>query len=512
MQADFEQYADEVRRGLTEDGTFATFATFADEKTEWETPIPFATITTPPFPLDCLPESMAAFVKALSDNTQTPEEMAGVLALGVLATAFQSKYIVQITPDWKEPLCLYCVAVAPPGERKSAVISALTKPIRDYEAERRESERIEIARNRAEKTLLEKKLEAAKALAVKGKGDEQDVLDLAEQLETFKEMHEFRLLVDDTTPEKLVDLLDTQNGSISIASAEGGLFDTLSGRYEKNSNLDVYLKGHSGDPISIDRVSRKANYVSNPHLTMILTIQPEVLQGLIGNASFRGRGLCGRFLYAMCNSKIGHREVSPPPIPDEVKFKYMTFIDSALSKPFSGVIHLSPEADGIRKIFQAQVEVKLGDEWEYLRDWAGKLVGATIRIAALIHAAEVKGDPTEIPVSLDVMGKAIAIARCLSSHAEACYQVMGADKAQEDAKYLLRKIEKNGQDEISKRDLFNICKGRFKRVELMVPALQVLSDMGYLKEVEQKTKGRPTRKIVVNPLSKSGQAREKFKA
>ncbi len=211
----------------------------------------------------------------------------------------------------------------------------------------------------------------------------------------------------------------------------------------------------------------------------------------------------------MCNSKIGCREVSPPPIPDEVKFKYMTFIDSALSKPLSGVIHLSLEADDIRKIFQAQVEVKLGDEWDYLRDWAGKLVGATLRIAALIHASEVQGDPTATPISIDVMARAIAIARCLSAHAEVCYQIMGADKAQEDAKNLLKKIEKPGQDEISKRDLFNICKGRFKRVELMVPALQVLSDMGYLKEVEQKTKGRPTSKIVINPLSKSEHAHEK---
>ncbi len=196
MRADFEQYADEIRRGLTEDGSFAPGVP------DWETPVPFAKTDTPPFPLECLPEAVAGFVKALSDNTQTSEEMAGILALGVLANAFQSKYTVQVTPDWSEPLCLYCVAVAPPGERKSAVISALTKPIREYEAERRESERIEVARNRAEKTLLEKKLEAAKAAAVKGKGNEQDVLDLAEQLETFQEMHEFRLLVDDTTPEK----------------------------------------------------------------------------------------------------------------------------------------------------------------------------------------------------------------------------------------------------------------------------------------------------------------------
>ncbi len=66
-------------------------------------------------------------------------------------------------------------STVPSGLPAGAVMSALTKPIRDYEAERRENEHVEAARNRAEKTLLEKKLEAAKAAAVKVKGDEQDV-------------------------------------------------------------------------------------------------------------------------------------------------------------------------------------------------------------------------------------------------------------------------------------------------------------------------------------------------
>ena len=101
-------------------------------------PIPFNETDTPPFPTEDLPGPLAAFVECLAESTQTPEEMAGILSLGVLATAFQSKFTVEITPDWREPLCLYCVAVAPPGERKSAVISALTKPIYEFEAEQRE--------------------------------------------------------------------------------------------------------------------------------------------------------------------------------------------------------------------------------------------------------------------------------------------------------------------------------------------------------------------------------------
>ena len=177
---------------LIESGAFGPSGPFVPENQEWEIPIPFHKINTPPFPVEALPGPLAAFVESLSESTQTPEEMAGILSLGVLATAFQSKFTVEITPDWKEPLCLYCVAVAPPGERKSAVISALTKPIYEYESEQRELEAVEIAQNQTEKALMEKALEAAKNAAARGKGNfsekRAEALELSAQLAQFQDM------------------------------------------------------------------------------------------------------------------------------------------------------------------------------------------------------------------------------------------------------------------------------------------------------------------------------------
>lgn len=475
----------------------------------WEPPIPFATVETPDFPTESLPGPLAAFVECLADSTQTPEEMAGVLSLGVLATAFQSKYEVEITPDWREPLCLYTVAIAPPGERKSAVISALTKPVYEVEAERRELEAAEIAQNQTERALLKKALEAAQLNATKKKGNFEacraEALELAAQLAQFQDRHPFRLLVDDTTPEKLVDIMDTQGGCITVASAEGGLFDSLTGRYDRAANFDVYLKGHAGDPVTVDRIGRPPNHIPNPRLTMMLTIQPEVLHGLMDNATFRGRGLCGRFLYAMCKSKVGRRDIDPDSVPDAVKAEYRRFVRHILADNGQGVIRLSPEADRVRKDYAAAIERRLGNEWEYMRDWGGKLVGAMVRIAALMHAAEVPGNPAEIPVSPEVVEAAVKIAEFLGVHAMAAYQMMGADETQEDARYLWRRIEGTGRDEISKRDLFAKCQGKFKHVEEMEPALQTLVEMGYVREDERKTgeRGRPSKSILVNPHTKN---------
>ena len=102
-----------------------------------------------------------------------------------------------------------------------------------------------------------------------------------------------------------------------------------------------------------------------------------------------------------------------------------------------------------------------------------------------------------------VMVVTTSIAEFLSAHAVAAYQIMGADGEYENARYLWRRISSTGQDEMSKRDLFNICRGRFKRVEDMEPALQALVNMGYIREIEIATGGRPTKKLFVNPKSKS---------
>lgn len=492
-----EQIAESAKR-IVERGDSLT-----PDTQEWEPPIPFDTIQTPDFPVDSLPAPVAAFVEALAESTQTPPEMAGILALGVLSTAFQSRYVVQVTPDWREPLCLYTVAVAPPAERKSAVISALTSPLCEWETEQRDIEADELAQNQAERDLLEKSLQAAKTRAANGKGDfdtkKQEVLELSSRLARFKDLHEYRLLADDCTTEKLADLMAQQNGSITVCSSEGGIFDILNGRYDRSANLDLYLKAHSGDTLTVDRIGRKGNRILNPRLSMILTIQPSVLYGLMDNATFKGRGLCARFLYSVCRSKVGHRNVTPAPIPEKVRQDYRNFVRHILSDHGSGTVHLDQYADEIRIDYQRYVEGKLGGEWEHLRDWGGKATGAMVRIAALLHLASFQA--TE-PISPETMAGATSIAEFLGAHAMAAYRLIGADEPQEDAKYLLRRIEATGQDAITRRDLFDLCKGKFKKVENMTPALQTLTDMGYVRIEDQSTGGRPSKKIVLNPLRK----------
>ena len=109
-----------------------------------------------------------------------------------------------------------------------------------------------------------------------------------------------RWLVDDATPEALAGLLATY-GRIALLSPEGDVFDQMAGRYNQAAgpNLGVYLKGHAGDLLKVDRRGRPPEYVERPCLTIGLAVQPEVLRGLASRPGFGGRGLLARFLYSL---------------------------------------------------------------------------------------------------------------------------------------------------------------------------------------------------------------------
>jgi hypothetical protein len=114
---------------------------------------------------------------------------------------------------------------------------------------------------------------------------------MAEEIAGYKEMKPMKLYVDDITTEKLTSVLADNNGRAAILSTEGGIFDTLAGAYSKTVNIDVMLKGYSGDSIRVDRIGRNSESIMNPALTVLLMVQPSVLSGLMQNGVFRGRGL-----------------------------------------------------------------------------------------------------------------------------------------------------------------------------------------------------------------------------
>lgn len=477
----------------------------------WSEPIPFSASLKELFPVDALPAPIEDYVRAVSESTQTPVDMAGALSLAVISTCMQGKFLVRGKADWFEPVNTYVLAIAPPSERKSAVQKLMLRPINEYETEYNRDNAGRVETSKMQKRILERRQKAIEDQMAKGKATQEELEAIVKEITDFEEVTPMHIYVDDITTEKLVSVLSANKGRAAIISTEGGIFDTLAGIYTKNVNIDVMLKGYSGDPIRVDRIGRDSESILNPALTVLLMAQPNVVSEVLSNTTFRGRGLTARFLYCMPDSYVGTRKFNSHPIDDDITHRYSHLVKDMLDDEYTGepeVITLSPNADKLLAAFAEEIEPKLVKEYAEISDWVGKLVGNTLRIAGLLCRASTTrehdfldvSEPLEI--SGDTMGNAIRLGRYFLNHAQAAYSVLPEDRANHDAMVILDMIRERKLTMFDRREAMRNCR-KFKTVAVIQPILDFLEDYGYIAQIpdinKPKTGRPPLPKYAVNP-------------
>lgn len=470
----------------------------------WETPIPFEAVEISEFPVDDLPATISDYVKAVAETTQTPPDMAATASLAILALCLQGKFMIEGKKDWIEPLNLYIIIVANPGERKSAVVKHMTIPIREYETE--ENARLEpiIERNNIEKSVLDRKKKMMEDFIVQGKAEKSEIDEIVREINEFDEVRPCRLFYDDITPQKLAGVLSENGGRTAILSSEGGIFDILAGKYSNGMpDIDIFLKAHSGDSIRVDRMGRGSNIIDNPAMTTLLFVQPTIIENLMSNGIFQGRGLCARFLYSMPKSKLGSREFDCKPISETMANEYNNLIKSLLRlKPTKepAILKLSELAYKKLKMFFEHIECMLNEELSPIQGFAGKMTGAVLRISGILHIANTIGTDISV-VSEDEMISAMRIGMYFLEHADRAFKIVVSDESVKNAEYVLEKVLKNKISRATKTELVRICR-KFKSTEQLSEPLNLLIRHNYIKEFPQEHNGagRRTDNIyIVNP-------------
>jgi hypothetical protein len=474
-------------------------------------PIPLtSTKPVPAFPVDMLPGPVAEMVHAVAEATQTDPAMPAASALSVLSACTGGHAEIEIRGGWREPLNLYTATIAAPGERKSAVQLGMTRPLLDSEQQLADDSlaarlEAETRKQVAEKAADNLKQQAAKAANTEGwntaMADAIGAAQIADQIDVPAVP---RLVADDITPEAAASLLAQQGGRLAIISAEGGIFDIIAGRYNNNiPNMDLWLKGHSGDPMKVDRKGRPPEYVRRPALTLGLMIQPAVLNAIAANRQFRGRGFLARILYSYPVSKVGYRTIAPN-APNATIIAGYEAVITGLAGGMAGwvgdpaVLTLTPTAHKAMMTIEETVEPTLAGDGELapLADWGAKYVGAIARIAGILHLAE---QGSEVGPRAAVTAATIEAAWRIGNYFKACainaFTEMGADYVTADAVYLLDRIRQLDVDEVSERDLHVASsRARFATKADLMPALERLVDHGYLAAIpttKSGERGRP---------------------
>jgi hypothetical protein len=540
------KHGPEALRGLLAqaiDPQRPTNATRGDTSHDWPDVIPLGSSpSVPTFPAWVLPPWQREWVLAQAEALQVPADLPGMLCLAIAGAALATKFRVIIRDRWAEPLNLLTVVALPPGERKSAAFAEALKPVMDFEAEEQVRRADEIEAAAIDHRTLNERLKRAERAIRDAIPEERhrlraEALNIARELAGHQVPARPQLWCDDATPEALAEMMFEQGERILVASAEGAAFEICKGRYcdkGKGPNFEVWLKGHAGDTLRVNRVKRGNKdkealppiRLEQPALSAAMAVQPDVLQSLSDQKAMGPRGFLARWLYSLPVRLVGSRKVSPAAVPQTVALDYQNGMlklwrlpgtTNEAGRPGPHWLKFSPQADLAMQDFERWLEPQLaeGEELHYLRGFANKLGGSAARIAAIWHVSEAveTGASRAEPVSAVTVQSAIKLARdYLLPHARAAFGLMGANRRVEDARHVLRWLRANsagsahcaqGGPRLSKRDIFNGCRGRWPTVAELEPVLELLEKHGYLRPLPQQEKTgpgrRPSPEYLINP-------------
>lgn len=185
---------------------------------------------------------------------------------------------------------------------------------------------------------------------------------------------------------------------------------------------------------------------------------------------------------------------------------YRNLIFRLMALPISEdtqTLYLSEKAFDLMADYFQEHERFLAGEGQAISDWASKYIGAVLRIAGLLHGADM--DDGENEISASTVSRAIQIGKYFLAHSTYAYSMMGTDLSIQKAKFVMAKLKKKNVTMIKRSDLFQMCRGKFfKKTEEIFPTLELLEGHGYLRmeEPERQSAGRPADvRIFVNPAA-----------
>ena len=246
-------------------------------------------------------------------------------------------------------------------------------------------------------------------------------------------------------------------------------------------------------------------------------LQPGVLKALQNGRAFRYEGVLGRVLWCRPPHRLGERLTGAdvPPLDVAAAGRYARALRALLdmesagfeenSTPIPHKLRLSPGAIAQLHAWKAEVERDLADGGCYatVRDWAGKMVGQSIRVAALLELAARAGDGRLLPDDTIGQrrwaGRSTCSARWGRTRLRSWSGTSRSTRAPRCSNYVLRRARELPEGS-TVRDLHQHCKGRAgaESVGDVREKLDLLAKRGCirLRHDDRPGPGRPSSPIV----------------
>ncbi|HEY9886507.1 MAG TPA: DUF3987 domain-containing protein [Vampirovibrionales bacterium] len=507
------------------DNTFETYSTrieVSGYKTslteEWEDPLPFPCPLKEviPFDLDFIPQTYQPFVQDIAERLQCPIDFPAAALVVVISSVIGRR--LGIKPKQKDNWIvvpnLWGMVIGRPSIMKTPAMKQpmdLLEHLEDNLLKEYKEEKNEFERNKVVYDEMKNKQKNDVKIAIKNNKDPFSIVE--KELEIPPEPQAKRLITNDSTIEKLGEILSTNpNGILYFRDELSGFIKGLE-RQGREADRGFYLEGWNGDGrYLVDRITRGSIYIEAVCVSILGGIQPGKLEPLVKQAVYGQTGDDGflqRFQIAVWPDDLNNWKVVDRYPNNNAKKDLRTFISSiyeleendlnAERDEFNPVPFLKFEPSA-QKLFYKWLEpheqgLKKKELHPAIESHLKKYVSLIPSLALQYQLAE---DVNSKEVTDIALSRALAYSEYLRSHAERIYDsvLLGEIEA---AKGLLRRIKKKDiQSPFTQREVLRKSWTGLSSPEMVKKVLDLLEDLKYLK-VETKTgNGRPTEVYLVN--------------
>lgn len=430
---------------------------------------PIRAADLPSLPTDHLPVELKNMVAEVSRTVDVDVSMPCMMATTMLASLYQSRIEVSVSPGHSEPLCIYSSVLANPGERKTSTLNAIVGIIRKASTTLHHYWR-------SEQAVRERKIVAAKELV-------QELLENNESADpnnpalqrAIKDSSMVsglkQFVLEDMTPAAFIQALSISPTAL-ILSDEGEVWKKLSGS-GTSDDIGLWLRAHTGETYVKNRKTQENVYIERPVASVLLAMQPGIIRGCANIRGLSDQGLVARFLWCVAKSRIGHRTMGVAIPNAEVATAFnrwgervVKLIADHQTRTTGGdyrgttTIPLSPEAQAIWVQWAAFIEYELRDrvrefpevnllpehvqasiglgsagEYKRINASASKSAGATARIAGASAADRIFSsnalNPTPRVVSGAEMTAAVSFMHAQMEHCKAVRALMDGEDSED---------------------------------------------------------------------------------
>lgn len=308
-------------------------------------------------PIDGLSDDAKKILESVTETYQCSRDIVLSAMYAAVGAAVGKKMRIYDGKYYNYP-CLWIAVVAPSGSNKSTPVRQILRPLTD--------------RDSANYKLYKEEMKAYR------KAQDDSI-----EKPIFKQ-----LLISDSTPEARNKALSVSTNGILLYRDEiKGFLDDI-GRYTRSGEVSQLLSVYDNDNIIVNRKSDDTLLIEQPFMSILGTIQPDVLADAFGRDLLMNNGFVQRWMFVYPDN-VPPSMYSESSMPQSIISMWNDYINRLLDFDFAsnrlGTLYITNEAKQLYVDYYDKLQLKKYGACDYMASIYAKLQIMVERWAGIAH-------------------------------------------------------------------------------------------------------------------------------